>query len=461
MKKAIYSLCALCMALAIVLIPVSTLDAFALNADAEPMEEKVFCSVTLEDDFAEDEVVVTIKNKESLKFKKYVASDFVDIGCESVDDLSIAYADDVRIHKDHACKKSAFAKDYNQLLSLKLKEKSKENVLAAIKVLEKRDDVLSAEPSYILDSFDSNVEENNGHGIEPNKAIGGGLPINPVLPVVKPTKLPNDPGRSRQWAIARIKLPEAWNYTTGSSDVVVGVIDSGVDSTHPDLQGKIDTSLSYDFVNNTSAMPATSSLFYHGTMVAGIIAAQTDNGEGIAGAGWNVRIASLRVGDSLGGIKTPYVVSAIEYARIKGIPIINLSLGGKQDDSRLRSAIEKYTGVIVCAAGNAEADNDDSKNAVYPASYSYRENLISVGASDTEDKRFINGGTGSNYGKTTVDLFAPGANIYSTMIQGRYQGSCSGTSYYESDSGTSYAAPYVGCCRIVAFKISGTYCCGN
>ena len=235
--------------------------------------------MTLEDDFAEDEVVVTIKNKESLKFKKYVASDFVDIGCESVDDLSIAYADDVRIHKDHACKKSAFAKDYNQLLSLKLKEKSKENVLAAIKVLEKRDDVLSAEPSYILDSFDSNVEENNGHGIEPNKAIGGGLPINPVLPVVKPTKLPNDPGRSRLWAIARIKLPEAWNYTTGSSDVVVGVIDSGVDSTHPDLQGKIDTSLSYDFVNNTSAMPATSSLFYHGTMVAGIIAAQTDNGE--------------------------------------------------------------------------------------------------------------------------------------------------------------------------------------
>ena len=66
----------------------------------------------------------------------------------------------------------------------------------------------------------------------------------------------------------------------------------------------------------------------------------------------------------MGGIKTPYVVSAIEYARIKGIPIINLSLGGKQDDSRLRSAIEKYTGVIVCAAGNAEADNDDSKNAV-------------------------------------------------------------------------------------------------
>lgn len=105
-------------------------------------------------------------------------------------------------------------------------------------------------------------------------------------------------------------------------------------------------------------------------------------------------------------------MSAIEYARIKGIPIINLSLGGKQDDSRLRSAIEKYTGVIVCAAGNAEADNDDSKNAVYPASYSYRENLISVGASDTEDKRFINGGIGSNYGKTTVDLFAPGANIF-------------------------------------------------
>ena len=69
------------------------------------------------------------------------------------------------------------------------------------------------------------------------------------------------------------------DYTTGSRDVVVGVIDSGVDSTHPDLQDKIDTSLSYDFVNNTSAMPATSSLFYHGTMVAGIIAAQTDNGE--------------------------------------------------------------------------------------------------------------------------------------------------------------------------------------
>lgn len=104
MKKAIYSLCALCMALALVLIPVSTLDAFALNADAEPKEDKIICTATLEDEFAEDEVAVTIKNKESLKFKKYEVSDFVDIGCESVDDLSIAYADDVRIHKDHACK---------------------------------------------------------------------------------------------------------------------------------------------------------------------------------------------------------------------------------------------------------------------------------------------------------------------------------------------------------------------
>lgn len=438
MKKVVQSLCALCMALALVLIPVSTLDAFAQSTEAE-LEEKVLCTATIDDEFTDDKVAVVIKNEHSLKFKKYKTSDFASVGCIAVRDLSTAAAEDIREHEGHTCEVVAKqAKDYHQILCLELKDRGKENVLAAIKELEKRDDILSAEPNYILSSFESEMTENNKQETDTNRAI-----VNPpVFTVPKPTTIPNDTGRSQQWAIDKINLPQAWNFTTGSSNVVVGVIDSGVDYTHPDLQGKIDTSLSYDFVNNTSALPNPSTLFWHGTFVAGILAAQTDNWEGIAGAGWDIKIASLRVIDETNFAKWDDVAAAINKAQDKEIPIINLSLGGSSTTSGLLAAICNYTGVMVCAAGN-NYNNNDSEDMHYPSNYNYRNNLISVGASDQNDEcYYYNADIGSNYGKTKVDLFAPGVDIYSTMING-YKMKDYIATYYDTFWGTSFATPYV------------------
>lgn len=426
MKKAIYSLCALCMALALVLIPISTLDAFALNADAEPKEDKIICTATIEDEFTDDKVAVVIKNEYSLKFKKYKVSDFANVGCINVRDLSTEAAENIQEHQGHICDVATQqAKDYHQILCIELKDKGKENVLAAIKELEKRDDILTVAPNYIIEGEGGTVAD-EAQLFEVNKVFENALSAETVMP--------DDTELSRQWAINKIQLPQAWNYTTGSNDLVVGVIDSGVDYTHPELQGKIDTSLSYDFINDTSAMPDSSSIHYHGTFISRIIAANTNNGVGVAGVCWNIKIASLRVLNQYNRGSWEDLADAINDAQSKGISIINLSIGGRSTSDMLLYAIQNYTGVIVCAAGNDHTDNDNSETPNYPSNYNYRNNLISVGASDENDECYINyDGRGSNYGKTKVDLFAPGINIYSTIPDGGYL----------TGWGTSYAAPYV------------------
>lgn len=435
MKKKIGIVCSLCLALALVLIPVSTVNAFALNDDQGTKEEKVLCEATLSDDFAEGRVAVVLKNAVSLKLKDYKASDFAEVGCKTVEDLSTAATSDIKEHSNHSCEKlKEKSKKFHKILNLELKDKSKEGVLSAIKELEKREDVLYAGPDYKISL--GNCESNSVEHAKQEDVIDKAI-IKPGF-IIKPETRPNDEFRNMQWAINKIQLPKAWNYTTGASSVVVGVLDTGVDYTHPDLDDKIVTSLCYDFVKNTSAMINPSFIHSHGTVVSGIIAAESNNGIGIAGTCWNAKIASLRIFDASGNGYSSDAEKAIQFADEMNIPILNLSgrwyNNSDHYDVALDTAISNYDGIFICAAGNEALNNDDYQ--VYPANYSYLDNVISVGVSDQNDDMYLYGeGYGSNYGKTTVDLFAPGCDIYSTTIGDK--------KYDDCGWGTSYAAPYV------------------
>ncbi|GAA4430554.1 S8 family peptidase [Bremerella cremea] len=271
---------------------------------------------------------------------------------------------------------------------------------------------------------------------------------------------PNDAAYSATYGMNQIDAPEAWNKTTGSDSVVVGIIDTGVDYTHPDLVGNIwtnpgeiagngidddgngfiDDVHGYDFVNNDGD-PMDDN--HHGTHVAGTIAAQGNNGKGVSGVAWNTSIMALKFLSASGAGYTSDAVRAINYATMMrtqygvNIRVLNNSWGGGGYSSSLDAAIQASEAadiLFVAAAGNDGTNNDSI--AHYPSNYNV-SNIISVAATDNND----NLASFSNYGSQTVDIAAPGVGIYSTIIGG----------YYASFSGTSMAAPHVAGVAALAF----------
>lgn len=250
-----------------------------------------------------------------------------------------------------------------------------------------------------------------------------------------------------------IDAPEAWDITTGSSTVIVAVIDTGVDYTHPDLaanmwtntgeiagnnvdddnNGFIDDIYGWDFANNDND-PFDD--YGHGTHVAGTIGAVTDNGIGIAGIAWNVKIMAVKFLDASGGGTLDGAIQAINYASQNGASISNNSWGGGGYYAALHDAIEAAAArdhLFIAAAGNDGMDNDFSP--AYPASYDL-DNVISVAATDHDDQL----AWFSNYGETSVDLAAPGVDILSTLPT---SGPLSSPTGYGTLSGTSMATPHV------------------
>jgi thermitase len=230
---------------------------------------------------------------------------------------------------------------------------------------------------------------------------------------------PNDSYWGSQWGMTKIGAPSAWDISTGSSSVTVAIVDSGVDLFHPDLSGKLVSG--YDFVNDDSEPQDD---YGHGTHVAGIAAARTNNNTGVAGLSWQAKIMPVKALNSYGSGGYEDVASGIIYAANNGADIINLSLGGAVPSSVLEDAVEYAHAlgcVVVAAAGNNNSQVD------YPAKY---PEVIAVAATDSSDQR----ASFSNYGPQ-LDVAAPGVSIYSTYW---WNGST-----YGWMSGTSQASPHV------------------
>ncbi|PTM53269.1 S8 family peptidase [Desmospora activa] len=223
---------------------------------------------------------------------------------------------------------------------------------------------------------------------------------------------PNDPDFSKQWGLTKINAPAAWEVTEGDSSVKVAVVDTGVDYNHPDLAGKVIKG--GDFIDNDNDPMDENG---HGTHVAGIAAANTNNGIGIAGTAPGVSIYAVRVLDANGSGSLDAVASGIRDAADAGSEVINLSLGALIGAQTLKDAVDyarSQGSVVVAAAGN-----DGLPLPSYPA---YYDSAIAVASTTSSDSR----SSFSSFG-WWVDIAAPGSDIYSTVPGGGY-GSYSGTS---------------------------------
>ncbi len=262
---------------------------------------------------------------------------------------------------------------------------------------------------------------------------------------------PDDPYYvdNTQWGMTRIQMPAAWEKSTGNTNIVIGVIDTGVDARHPDLASNLVPGRDLAGVlrsDRTDADADPMDFDGHGTHVAGIIAAVGNNGIGVAGIGWNLRVMPLKVqaDDATQSryMETFDIVAAIDYAIAQRVRIVNCSFGGEgnpsQEEYNAFSRLGDAGLLAICAAGNFSGDSDVTP--VYPASYGL-DNIVSVAASGQTDGL----SSSSNHGKISVDLMAPGENIYSTHLCPASGDCCppEGACSVLLRSGTSMAAPHV------------------
>jgi hypothetical protein len=271
------------------------------------------------------------------------------------------------------------------------------------------------------------------------------------------TTIPNDPSFGQLWGLrntgqviqgiagtpgADIKAEPAWTVTTGTRAVIVGVVDTGIDYTHPDLAANV-----WSNPGGIGGCPAGTHGFnaitrscdplddhYHGTHVSGTIGAVGNNGIGVVGVNWTTTIMGLKFLDSTGSGTTANAIAAIDFAvnaKIAGqnVRVLSNSWGGGGFSQALLDEINKANAndiLFVAAAGNASSNNDVTPN--YPSNYN-TPNMVAVAATDNTDAL----ASFSNYGPTTVHLGAPGVNVLSTQPGALYQ-------YL---SGTSMATPHV------------------
>jgi thermitase len=229
--------------------------------------------------------------------------------------------------------------------------------------------------------------------------------------------IPDDPYLSNQWSMSQEQLVELWQVTTGNPKVLVAILDTGIDQNHEDLKGKV-----VDEVNFTDS-PTPSDIYGHGTHIAGIIAANSNNGTGIAGVAPGCRLINVKVANDKGRCQASVVAEGIIWAVNNEASVINVSVELKEPSMELEKAVKfawSQGTVIVAAAGN-----DGSQSPVYPAYY--KECIAVAGTKQDGSLAPL-----SNYGPW-VDAVAPGFNIYSTLPHNGYG--------YKT--GTSFATAYV------------------
>lgn len=383
----------------------------------------VFCMgdnvIAIEDNanvqFDETSVIVMLKPR-GVRMSLYSASSvFDELGIERIENLDEVPSGDISLFGMTA---------QEQILKLTLKEAGRDNVLRTVEYLEALPEIAFAEPNYIYDLF----------GLPDDKYYNSG----------------------NQYGLDRINAPDVWNMNIDCGDIAVAVIDSGVMINHPDLadniwtntceipgngidddnNGYIDDVHGWNFCNNSNDVSDGKG---HGTHVAGIVSAVTNNGRGVASLARNAKIVPLKVFNDAGKTSTEWIYKAVKYVEKMGFPIVNNSYGGSErSEAMLKAITDCASSLFVAAAGNDASDNDVVP--VYPASYD-ADNVVAVAATNNNDilsvfKKTDGTQGGSNYGKNSVDIAAPGSDILSTYCN-------KGAAAYASMGGTSMAAPMV------------------
>jgi subtilisin family serine protease len=239
--------------------------------------------------------------------------------------------------------------------------------------------------------------------------------------------VPNDPlYKMFQWNLRRIGMEQAWDLRPSATDVVVAVLDTGVDLNHPDLKPNLLTDQGYDFLDD---VPSPQDDESHGTAVAGIIGAVGNNHEGVSGVAWHVKLLPIKALNAQGRGPDSAMVKAILYAADNGARIINISSTGTRYSAALETAVqyaEDKGALVVAAAGNT-GNGDNAVN--YPAAF---DGVAAVAAIDDHDQL-----ASFSQRRSYVALAAPGVDVPSTAWAG------AGRGLYASQSGTSIAAPHV------------------
>jgi subtilisin family serine protease len=238
-------------------------------------------------------------------------------------------------------------------------------------------------------------------------------------PAVFAADVPDDTAYEDQWSLPLIGAEDAWDVSAGTTDVVIAVLDTGINLSHAEFEGKLVEG--WDFIND-DANPSDDN--GHGTHVAGIVGAATNNATGVASIGRDTSLMPVKVLTQYSGGNHATTASGVTWAVDNGADILNLSLGSSSSSQTLEDAIDYAAshGVVVVGA----AGNGNTSSPFYPAAY---ESVIAVGATDANDERY----SSSNYG-AWLDVMAPGVSIYSTNW---------GPSEYNTRTGTSQAAPHV------------------
>ena len=244
--------------------------------------------------------------------------------------------------------------------------------------------------------------------------------------------IPNDPNLNKLWGMKNSGATKAWPRIHDSANVIVAVIDTGVDYKHPDLKNNMWSrggQHGYDFYENDNDPLDEQN---HGTHVAGTIAAVGNNGVGVVGVSWKAQIMALRFMGPDGSGSTSDAVKCVDWAVDNGAHILCNSWGGPDNSPELTEAVaraERKGVLFVVAAGNTGGTgNNNDQRPSYPSSLR-SANVVSVAAINDKDAR----GSFSHYGKQSVDIGAPGVDILSTVRNNKY----------DTYSGTSMAAPHV------------------
>ena len=364
-------------------------------------DDKIYSDFSIDESYDTNSIVIIPFDLE----ENFSCNDFAEVNCTKIEELTGNIE-----HK---------TVNFKRIYCLKVDNtKGKKGIYKIIKKLEKRSDLFYVGPNYktYINSSNSNTEEENG------------------------------------WWKSKIALNEINSSSLGTNLVKIGVIDTGVDKDHPALVGKVNTSLSKTFIDETSTTPFQDDVG-HGTQIAGIICSNNSNGV-ISGVNSNVEIISLKIANQNNYWFSSNAIKAVSYAIEKNIPILNYSGNvrnettneGNYNDPAFEQILKNYEGLFVCSAGNSGININE--NNYYPATYDI-DNIIVVGASNTTDGIWTTTYQSSNYGSNKVDIFAPGENILTSFpidICNLYCTSSMSSHHstgYHYSSGTSLATPIV------------------